>query len=518
AIAAIAYAIVRSVASPDDDPIEVPKREAETPAEAAAAARGPIETDVERLLALARACADRGEHDRALDFLYAALLRRLDGDGLIRIRPWRTNGDYLRDLRERPQLRADVQSIVREIERVQFGATRASGDLYGSLYRQVLPMVSRALTALALMLTLFAAGCITRHGSEEDSPSGSHAVMELLGKSGFTTHQRLTPLSKIGDDAETLVLLPGAHLDAATWEKLLAWTRAGNTLVVATGSSHLPVQLGVEVEHVIGDGKPGPDGHVALDFIGELGDFTVKVPGKDRLRLLKDSEAVPLVKRGDDLYATQIELLDGTAVVLADDQLFMNASLATADNAAFLVAMLDRYNLKVEISDEATGEAPPNPAAALAHGKLAPLALQLGLLIGLFFLYRGVAFGALRDPPAQSRRSFAEHARALGAQYAKARAARHALTLYSAYVLDRVRETARLGGPGSLHRLAEAIALRTSRPLGDVMRLLVEAKTARETTPTARELQQSSPEDLALLRELGQLMKDIGGTREHRRR
>jgi hypothetical protein len=518
AIAAIVYAIVRSVVGHEPAPErETARKEPETPAQAAAAARGPIETDVERLLSLARAAAERGEFDRALDFLYAALLRRLDGDGLIRIRPWRTNGDYLRDLRARPELRGDVLAIVREIERVQFGAAQASHALYDTLLGRVLPVVSRTLAALALIAFVFgAASCGRSRGPSDDTPGGSHAVMELLEKSGFTPHQRLTPLAKIESDAGTLVLLRGARVDAATWNKLLEWIEAGHTLVVANSSHHLPVQFGVEMAPEEWSGKPDknplPDGRVPEELRGELGDFTIHLPERNGLRLLKDSRALPLVTRGDTIYATETHVGSGEVVVLADDLLFTNTSLAIGDDPAFLVALLDRYNLKIEFSDEATGTAPPNPAAAIGHGKLMPVTLQLALLLALFFVYRGAAFGALRDPASASRRSFAEHARALGAQYAKAHATRHALVLYSSYVLDRLRETARLGGPGSLHRLAEVIALRTRRSLGDVMRLLVEARTARDQ-PDAKSV---PSEDLATMRELTQLMKDIGGTREHR--
>ena len=68
-------------------------------------ARREVETDVQRLIARARGHAARGDHARAIDDAYAALLRRLDGDGLIEIHPSRTNGDYVRRLRKRPSMR-----------------------------------------------------------------------------------------------------------------------------------------------------------------------------------------------------------------------------------------------------------------------------------------------------------------------------------------------------------------------------------------------------------------------------
>ncbi|MEA2700939.1 MAG: hypothetical protein QOI66_5210, partial [Myxococcales bacterium] len=46
-----------------------------------------VERDVDRLLARARAAAARGDYVAAVDDLYAALLRRLEGDGHVRIHP-----------------------------------------------------------------------------------------------------------------------------------------------------------------------------------------------------------------------------------------------------------------------------------------------------------------------------------------------------------------------------------------------------------------------------------------------
>ena len=69
----------------------------------------------------ANSAAAHGDFARAVDDTYAALLRRLDGDGLIEIHPSRTNGDYVRRLGDRPELRAAVREIVREVEGVQFG-------------------------------------------------------------------------------------------------------------------------------------------------------------------------------------------------------------------------------------------------------------------------------------------------------------------------------------------------------------------------------------------------------------
>jgi len=519
ALAAIVFAIARSMTlgRGDLDEEQQKKPTPDAPAAETAAARGPIETDVERLLARARAHAERGEFGKALDFLYAALLRRLEGDGLIRVRPWRTNGDYLRELRGRGDLHASVKAIIREIERVQFGAAQASGELYGTLLERVTPLVARALAAIVLGLFVFGASSCTSHprGAWDDSPSGSHAVLELLGKAGFDARARLKPVDHMGAETDVLVLMPGAKLDGVAWDKLLEWVRAGHTLVVANRSKHLPPALGVDWRD-----KGAPENEpaeVVPDLVERVGAFKVRVPDRNSLAIA-GTAATTLLARGTSTYAAWADVGDGVAITLADEHLFENASLAVADNAQFLVAMLDEYGKRVEFADEATGASSASPAVALSKSKLAPFTLQLGFLLGLFFVYRGAAFGTLRDPPSRSRRAFVDHARALGMQYEKAHATRQVLSLYATWALDRLREAARASGRVGLSHLAEAIARRTGRSLGDVMRVLVEAQDAKKSPTDVRPASAvATLEDLALMREIGQLLKDIGGTREHRR-
>jgi hypothetical protein len=102
--------------------------------------------------------------------------------------------------------------------------------------------------------------------------------------------------------------------------------------------------------------------------------------------------------------------------------------------------------------------------------------LQLGLCTLLFFIYRGAHFGRPRPEPPARRRAFADHVRALGLVYARARAGRVALEHYGVWATERLSERLRLGGAARLSAIAEGIAARTGRPVGEVMRLLVEAR------------------------------------------
>ena len=102
-------------------------------AQAAAAARA-METDVERLLSMARDCAQRGAFADAVDFSHAALLRRLDHEGLIRLHASRTNGEYVRELRGNASLVDPVRDALRRVDRAQFGPQGATASVFDDIH------------------------------------------------------------------------------------------------------------------------------------------------------------------------------------------------------------------------------------------------------------------------------------------------------------------------------------------------------------------------------------------------
>jgi hypothetical protein len=244
----------------------------------------------------------------------------------------------------------------------------------------------------------------------------------------------------------------------------------------------------------------------------DSGATTVVAPGANELVVSAAIAAKnTLLERDGSVYAARFDYGEGEIIALADGRLFTNASIAMADNAAFLVAMLKRHeNHKVELVGELTGSGAKSPLSSVERGKLAPVLLQLGLVLVLFFLYKGVAFGTLVDPPSVKRRSFSEHARALGLLYAKARAAGHARTVYGAYALERLREGMLFREQKGISALAEAVAARSGEPLGKVALTLVEASEARPSDTKEK----GTPEDLDVIRQLSRLLMKIkGGTK-----
>ena len=525
-VIALGYVIAKSAMNrkkdEDEPPAEEPPEIGETPE---AAARRAIETDVDRLLARARAHGAAGRYDAGIDDAWAALLRRLEGGELIRVHPSRTNGDYVRELAKWPELKSRVRAIARDVEKVQFGTEPSTEEAFLGVMSRVVPIATRAVGVAMFLLAsslIFACGPATQlgshsHGAWDTSPSGTRAVFEVLRQNGLEPHWRVKPLAKLGDATpfrlekgldglsgpDVLVLLPGTSVTDSDWAAVKAYAGRGGT-ILTTGDLPNLAELGIKPR----EQNANTALHVAPAVDAEFGDLRVATPGT-RVLAVDVGQPDPILQRGADLYAAEVTVPGGVVIALGDGYLLTNAALTTGDNAAFLVTLLARHGKKIEFTGDFTGSSPNNPIEAIERGKLAWLLLQLMLFLGVFFLFAGVAFGKLRDPKSDSRRRFVEHARALGVQYARAGASRFAAAAYASYAIDRLRERIQLGTRRGLAPLAEAIATRTGRPPGEVMRILVEAQSAREAA-----LDRDTPQDdLSLIRELSRLLKSTGGSR-----
>jgi hypothetical protein len=543
----VGRALVKNVLKSRDDPEN--KDDAappDAPGEAAPAARGPVETDVDRLLARARAAAERGEYGRAVDDCYAALLRRLDGDGLIEIHPSRTNGDYVRALGDRPDLKGAVKDIVRDVEGVQFGDKAPSEPLFRSVLARVVPLVSRGLALALVFLGLSVALSCTPHdgggddeGRPDTSPSGTQALIEAFEKHGVKMRRRNEPLSQL-DRPLALVLLPEASLDEAAWKDVLAWVKTKGGRLVLAGVSPLPAELEQRLTY---DTEETTSLTVAPG-VHWTGHPEVSLPTGARIVAADPDGGAPLagtsetldgavLLRGKSTVVTERRLGEGKVVVVADERLFTNLALAVGDDATFALSVLYRSALgperEVELCDAWTGAGAQTPMESVAQAHLTPVVLQLFVLMGLLFLWKGRAFARLRDPPAEGRRAFVDHARALGLTYQRAHAARHVTGLYAVWALERLRERVHRAGRQGLIPLAEAIAARTGRPEGEIMSVLVEAAGARdEAAPPSsfrpesrrgpasirdRKKKDTSEPDLTLMRELQSFLEATGSRR-----
>ena len=78
-------------------------------------------------------------------------------------------------------------------------------------------------------------------------------------------------------------------------------------------------------------------------------------------------------------------------------------------------------------------------------------------------------------------------------------------------MVDRLRERIRLPGDRAVGALAAAIAARTERPLGEVARLVFEARRDDEAASREESSRAVAEGHLATMRGLRQLLADTGG-------
>jgi hypothetical protein len=545
-VIAVVWAIAKNFVRSDDDndaPDLGPEPDAsESLVAARAQLRRAVETDVQRLLARAEAAAARGEHEAAINDVYAALLRRLEGERLIVVERWRTNGDYIRALRSRPALRDELREVVREVEQVQFGAAPAEAGRYADIRARVLAVVGRATLAVALALGLGAQlACDEPVAPNSDAaalaglgtgPMDQRAVAELLLAFDIEARHRAETIDQLAQTRGAIVLLGGVDLGEQDWDRLLTWVKSeGGMLVIASG---LEFPRNVGVDYTPGDERSDLV-HEQLDAYfqdfdyaapaGRLLDLRNRTLGHTEVLLerprdqaladvdvwgfgVEDGQTVIDPDEAEaGLYAVRRELGDagGQIVVLAEEDLFTNAALIVADNGAFVVNLFRSAGVdEVEFINAYTGAGADNPFDSVRKAKLSALFVQILVFLGLLYAAVGIPFARLRDPERRSRRAFAEHVRTLGQRYAQARASRYVACLYAAWALDRLRERLLPGGRGSsLHPLAQAIAGRTGRDEAEVMRILVEANELREP---GMEATRGGPGDLELMRALARLL------------
>lgn len=518
AAVAIILAIVRASLNRrrDETGDERPEPAAAPLASPAAEGHAEVLRDVAALLERARAAARAGDFAGGIKAAHAALLFRLDRDGLIRVEPSRTNGDHVRDLAPQPELRAQVRDVVRDVEQVQFGSAAPDSSLFERIFARAAAIAGRAGPALLLFALL--SGCpVGKPAPWGDSPSGANALIELAKtyhiEAGFRA-RRLTKLEEGDEGPSTLVLFH--DIEAPTeevWRRVRDWVRSGRHLILAGA----PLPGWVDARYGLASGDearldPGPEAH-EMPLLGDLRGFVSPDPQSVEAPEFGWSKLV--VRRGGGVYAAQHKEGEGLVTVLADDRIFTNVGLTVGDNPALVIALLSLAEGRVELVDGLLDWGADNPAQAVQQMKLTPVVLQLLLLALVFYLWRGVRFGRPRDPVARSRRRFSEHVQALGLHYARARATRHAAAQYAAWALDRLRDRVHTGGASGLYGVAQALAGRTGDDETKIYQVLLEATSLREGAAGESQARgrrsEASAGDLKLMQELARLLRAAGG-------
>lgn len=487
---ALVWLVAKNVAAKRHTPVALerePEVGAAAPDEAAAAERS-MSTDVEALLRAAHEAEARGELPLAIDLGHAALLRRLDHEGAIRLHRARTHGDYLVDLREHPSWREPVRALFREVDRIQFGAGTPQPEPVRSLLVRLAALARTGVASVVLLVCTLAIGLACdpmKSWPWRTSPSGNDGVIAWLEKRGAEVSWRQTELRRI-DGNGVIVLLAGSELQPDEWDALRTWVGGGGRLVIA--------------------GRVATPSWVDVAFVGSPTAATPRggdpiVPG-DATVESRAYGLIPLVARGDRDYAIQRGEGLGAIVAVADAHLFTNAGLALGESARWLPSILGSRT-HIELVDAWTGAGADTPLESIDNSHLTAAIAQLLLLILALYLWRGWPFGRLRDPVAGVGRGFADHARAMGLQYERARAEDHAAGVYSTFALETLRREA-VGTGAGLHALALSIARRTGRDETEVMRVLAEIHGAAEQSRIGT----TSGLDLDTVRQLARLLRE----------
>jgi hypothetical protein len=492
-----------------------PAEDATTPGSGGATVDVEREGGPEPHLARARALAAAGEFPRALVELHLGVLSSLDARGVLRARPGRTNGDYARELGQKPELLSAFREVTRAVEAVQFGGARLDASGFQRLLGRAAPL----LPALALLvgLSFGAFGC----GGEPAKPAASEAcgsgadghsllcgVLEATGARVRRRYRSLEGLADASSDVNVVVLLRG-ELEAKSTRALEAWVRSGGVLVLTAPLPELDGQLGVERSERPCGGEATFGRSARLATIG---------PGL----LAPQLEAWAVCLSGDAFIARGL-YGDGRVAVLPTPAALSNASLAAGDNAMVLVPLLFPADAVVELVGSWTRDEAENPLGQLRAAGLLPWLLQLMALGLCYGLYRGQPFARRRAPPEVGRRRFSEHAQALGQRWAEAGAAGSALKAYATWATEQLRERLPIGTEQTVAGLAQVISEKTGKPPEAVARTLERARQAQvgpEPRPVVsfgqplppRELPDEA-EQLSTLKSLGRLLEEIGGSR-----
>jgi len=457
----------------------------------------------------------RGESAAALELYLAAALQALGERGAVHVAKHKTNGEYVRSCADKTALIA-LETMVHDVDRVQFGGEDPSAETVSRTARCALSIV-RAVPA-ALLATAFAFGCggagapLERAG---DDPAGQELWFDVVRQHGLKVERLETALASLPMPASgrrspaVVVDAQRTELDRETRAHLVSWVDAGGTLVLAGAPETWPREFGFapRVSSVLM--ITARSRAVRPHRGGELGAETDDADLASGVAIEQAATASRVAWFTDgSTYAAITPHGRGFALGIATDELMTNVGLARGQNAAAMLAILsnaDRVELRVAQDDD--GIAPPTtPMAALSRAGLEVGLVHMLVASLVLFLAVGVRLSRPQPAPRPRSRAFAEHVEAVGALYAEAGAAAHALAAYARFAAQRLRDrvprTARQRflrqraqdlGPADP---ASFLASRTHLPV-DVCRRLWARAIAATTAPA-----EPIGDELAVLEEL----------------
>jgi hypothetical protein len=481
-------------------------------------------TDEEQILARARELAMQGDLAASMQLYLVASLRALDKRGAVRIAKDRTNGEYVRACAD-PGAKPALREIVREVDRVQFGGEPATPEGLERAARQAIAIVRTVPAMMLLAMLSLSLGCggvsMPKPRLKGDDPAGYELMRDVVARQGVHLHGldsslATMPLPAPGERAPAvLVDLENTSLDDETREHLVSWVDAGGVLVLAGSPWAWPKELKasrataakplkITARRLLlrapppGAGEPDDSGDD-----GEEGEGDIYAHTDEHGELVQDdglTMGVPFDRVASfadgTLYAASLERGRGVILGIASDEIFTNAALARPGNAAAFVAILaSASRTEMRMASAEDGVSPPStPIAALLRAGLGLALAHAAVFALVLFVAVGLRQAQPRPMHPPRRRAFSEHVEAVGALYARARSAPHALAAYARFADERLR--ARM--PRGSGDVASFLASRARMPLHVCQQLWARAMQAKSGAPPLGD-------ELAVLRELSSL-------------
>lgn len=463
--------------------------------------------DAEAALGLADAHRTRGELDRALSLYLAASLVALDRRGAIRLARHWTNGEYVRACKDR-EAKPSLREIVRTVDAVEFGGALPSDQAVDRVAAKARAIV-RATTAALGLIAILGAGC--RPATPGSEPAGDDLPIAILERNGFRVGRlgssiATMPMPDEDEGAPVVIVdVERVSLEDEARAHMIRWVEAGGALVLFGHPSAWPSELRARADSAgtrdLVVRTPDPNGGLedmdTDDDIEEVG-APVVVEGVRTARrdALAWASAEPIAFLGEQTYAAKKRIGQGIVVGVANDDLFTNVGVMPRRNPAALVTLVraashDPVRLMstgglptfadVRIARAEDGISPPStPFAALVAAGLGKGVWHALAAAAVLFLAYGIRHARPRREERRARRAFAEHVRATGALYGRARAHAHALAVYGRFFEMRLREILPRGAdPAAFlaarsgvtpERAAELYARATTAKAGDPLR------------------------------------------------
>ena len=349
---------------------------------------------------------------------------------------------------------------------------------------------------------------LMRHEAEERGLHMSRSFHPLEQQVAGVSAGRIPTRLNLEEPPALCLLGPERYPSAIEWSAILAWVRAGGTLVVAARDDRprLSIKpLGIRVKPIreLDEDRIDWDdsGLVRTSLVAE-GNLYWESSG-----WIDAPRAEPLIQYAGTVQAAIQEHGFGKVIVIATDFLFSNQSLAFDDNSvlAYALIMARPANpiqpqppvTRIVLDESLNATAIPKVMSVLLHPRIRPLGIQLVALGMVFAWWRSRRFGPLLPPPVSPRRNIVDHTDALGVHAYRTKDGTGMLRAY----LHQLKRELKLQGPhASEDRALEPIARRLNRPPEVIRNFLTQAERASKAKRLRRKHAAEFIRRLAILR------------------